>query len=327
MANTSWLAIPYRVFGDYWRFWAKVRSTNYDLVHINPSLGREALIRDGFFLMLATAAGRTAVVFFRGWDLELEKRLRQRWLDLFRRTYFRASAFIVLAEEFRHKLIELGCTRPIFLETTTVDDSVFAMQARSETKSQDTSTFNILFLASVEISKGIYETVQAYRLIKAEFPNVTLTIAGDGVELDNVQAYVATHQIDDVCFAGHVCGHAKQQAFMDADCYLLPSHNEGLPNSVLEAMAYGLPIVTRLVGGLRDLMRNELVGLATESRQPEAFAQLIRILIQDPALRLRMRQHNTDYALRHFKASDVATRLKRIYAKIIERKGEDGWYA
>ncbi len=75
-------------------------------------------------------------------------------------------------------------------------------------------------------------------------------------------------------FLGHVSGAAKTQAFRAADIYLFTSLAEGMPNSVLEAMAFGLPIVTRPVGGIRDFFEDGRMGYATDSLDSGDYTEL-----------------------------------------------------
>ena len=147
-----------------------------------------------------------------------------------------------------------------------------------------------------------------------------MTIAGDGTELRAAQAYVRRRHLEGVQWLGWVTGEAKRQAMNQADLYLFPSYTEGMPNSVLEAMACGLPVVTRPVGGLVDFFENGRMGLMTESLAPGVFVDLIGKLVKDPPLRHRMGAFNRAYARRRFLASNVAKRIEAIYTEILEAK-------
>jgi glycosyltransferase involved in cell wall biosynthesis len=89
-----------------------------------------------------------------------------------------------------------------------------------------------------------------------------------------------------------------------------------MPNAVLEAMAFGLPVVTRAVGGIRDFFEDGRMGFVTESRDPAVFAGFLARLVADPALRASMGRYNREYARGRFAASVVAARLLEIYAQV-----------
>jgi glycosyltransferase involved in cell wall biosynthesis len=307
-----------RLLQDYRAWGTALGSKHFDLVHLNPSLGPKALIRDGQFLRIAKKKGKKVVVFFHGWDKHFEKQIRKRWLWLFKKIFFQADAFIVLADEFKTSLIEMGYKGPIHLETTLVRDSMFKYYHKKEKKAPETHKFNMLFLSRIEKAKGIYEAIDAYAILKERRRGLTFTVAGDGTELENVKKYVSRKRIQGVAFKGFVRGQEKKEVFRSADCYLLPSYSEGMPGSVLEAMAFGLPVITRYVGGLKDFFEEGKMGFVTDRLEPEIFADLIERIVVNPELSKQMSQYNHEYAKKRFMASIVAKRLTAIYTKVFE---------
>jgi len=306
-----------RFVRDYLDFLRQLRN-GYDLVHLNPSLGSKAVIRDGMFLLLAKLLGKKVMVFMHGWDRGCEHRLRRYFMPLFRAVYFRADAFVVLCSEFKSNLIDMGYRGPVFTETTAVGDQTLAAAKGVLTKPPSAANrgFNILFLSRLERPKGVYEALQAYRLLKVRHPEATLTIAGHGSELEPLKACVRDQGLEGVIFTGYVRGADKQRVFSSAQAFCLPSYGEGMPIAVLEAMAFGLPIVTRPVGGLRDLIEEGRTGFLIEGLDPELFADRLEQLLMDPALRRCMAQHNHQYARNHFAAPQVAARIEGIYRDV-----------
>ena len=311
-----------RLLSDYGRFCRMAGASRCDLVHLNPSLGPKALLRDGLSLLIAKALGKKVLVFLRGWDCACESSIRNRHLSLFRRVYFKADAFIVLASQFQSVLREFGYDKPIYVETTVVPDEVFS-RARiklAHPKLDRTGT-NILFLSRIEEGKGIYEAIDAFRLLREKCPCATLTVAGDGAELENARKYVRTAALDGVRFLGWITGEQKHQAFSDADVYLFPTRwGEGMPHSVLEAMAYGLPVITRPVGGLVDFFEPGRMGYLTDSSDPRVLASLLERLARDLNLRQEIARYNHAFAGSNFAASVVARRLAEIYRRTIYGK-------
>ena len=319
--ESSWRRLG-RFTGDYARFYRVLRKKKPDLVYLNPSLRSKALLRDGLFLLIAKGLRKKVLVFNHGWDLRFEQVIRKRYLWLFRAVFFRSDAFVVLGKMFRDRLVELGYGGPVYVETTAVDDSLLAehddvMQARADQE----EPFNMLFLTRIERAKGIYEALDAYDMVKRDHPRATLTVAGEGSELDGARQYVQDREMPDITFTGCLHGDAKRRAFLSSDCYVFPSHAEGMPVSVLEAMACGVPVVTRAVGGLNDFFENGRMGFMTESHSPEVLAEYIVQLARDAELRRRIGRFNRTYAEEHFSASKVAARLERICCSIVN--GQD----
>jgi glycosyltransferase involved in cell wall biosynthesis len=89
-----------------------------------------------------------------------------------------------------------------------------------------------------------------------------------------------------------------------------------MPSSVLEAMASGLPIVTRLVGGIRDFFEDGRMGYATDKLDANDYAELLLRLVRNPELCQRIGRYNQQFARRRFAAPVVAARLLAIYAQV-----------
>ncbi|NQU05357.1 MAG: glycosyltransferase family 4 protein, partial [Calditrichaeota bacterium] len=145
---------------------------------------------------------------------------------------------------------------------------------------------------------------------------ITLTIAGDGDALESARDFAVQRGLEKISFSGYLTGDAKSDAFLNASCYILPTYSEGIPISVLEAMAYGLPVVTRPVGGMKDFLEDGKMGYIVEILDPSAFAEAVEKLIQEPETCRRMGRYNREFALKHFVASRVAERIKRIYHEV-----------
>jgi glycosyltransferase involved in cell wall biosynthesis len=176
--------------------------------------------------------------------------------------------------------------------------------------------FEILFLSRVERYKGIRETVDAYRLLRSRSDRVRLTIAGVGQDLEGIKRYVREQEIEGVTFTGHLVGESKARAFLRSSVYVLPSHSEGMPISVLEAMAYGVPVVANRTGGLRDFFEHGKMGFLADRPGPELLSDMIGNLLQDRELARRISVYNHQYAKTRFAASTVARRLEQIYYEV-----------
>jgi glycosyltransferase involved in cell wall biosynthesis len=303
---------------DYARYFLIMMNGGYDVIQVNPSLEARALFRDGVFILIAKCFRKRVVVFMHGWNMDCERELCDHWLWLFRRTYFLADAFIVLANEFKKRLQLMGYYKFVYLGRTVVDSSLISSSERDyPSRSSISQPFNILFLSRIEKEKGIMEALKSYELLKAINCNVSMTVAGDGEGLDEAKQYVTVRKIEGVQFVGFVHGEQKVKLFLSAQCYLFPSYyGEGMPISVLEAMTFGLPIITRPVAALADFFKNGIMGYMTESKSPEILAQLIRKLIDDPLGCNKMSKYNRKYAIERFNALSVAAEIESIYFKV-----------
>jgi len=311
-----------RSLADYRRFLAHLKSNEIDLVQINPSLDPKSFARDGILALSARACGKKTVVFFHGWQKPFEKRISRGFSWIFKLLFGWADAFIVLSDAFGKKLETWGVTKPIYREVTVLsNDSLKGLNMQEVLrKRHETGRFRILFLSRILRSKGIYETVQAVSLLQARYPNVELVIAGEGAELDNVKSFAREVGASNVIFPGYVKGQEKRRLFEQANIYCLQSYSEGFPVSVVEAMAFGLPVITRPVGGLVDFFKDGEHGFMSDSLEPTIVANMIERLLLDKALCDRISLTNYRYAQEHFSASDAAARLERIYSTLLDSR-------
>jgi len=226
----------------------------------------------------------------------------------------------VLASEFKERLRTWGFEKKLFLETTVVDEALFDLQTVEwihHKLYEERSVISILFLARIEKDKGILEAVKAFSLLKKKYPELNMFIAGDGAFLPDVNEYIHDEGIRDIHVKGYLEGDEKKRLFLDSDLYLFPSrYGEGLPNSVLEAMAFGLPIVTTPVGGIKDFFEDGKMGFSTENTAPEILAAFLEKLITDKTSRSRISSYNFEYARRRFMTTQVSERLNSIYRDI-----------
>ena len=297
---------------DCVRFVIRILVEKFDLVVLNPSLGRTALARDAVFLRIAKALGKRVVVFVHGWDPAVKRQIDERPRRFVGR-YAPADAFIVLAAEFRSALREWGVSAPIFLSTTKVEDGLidgFDVGCKTYGKT-------VLFLARVETDKGILTAIDAFGRISDSHPEAKLIVAGDGGAMSDALSLVSQKGIPRVTFVGHVSVGDVGRLFRASDIYILPTEHEGMPTSVLEAMAFGLPVVTRSVGGLRDILKDGEMGAVSLERDPAWFASAMERLLSDPMLLAQIGLRNHAFAKSRFLASTVSAQLEEIFTDVI----------
>ncbi|MCX2980995.1 glycosyltransferase [Halieaceae bacterium IMCC14734] len=308
---------------DQIRFFGALRRFKPDIVHVNPSLGLKSVLRDGMFISQAVFFGSPIVVFFHGWDKSFEAILEKRWLFLFRRVYFKASTLVVLASSFQSKLLQWDVKGPVRLATTTVSsDLVYGFSIEDKLAAmRDESTLSVLFLARLARDKGALESMEAISKLRLEGHPIRITVAGDGEDMAEVKAFARLHDpgghyIDVV---GDVRGDEKKQLLASHHIYSFPStYGEGMPTSVLEAMAFGMAVVTCPVGGIKDFFVEPDMGVIVAHRNSDDVAAGIKRLIADPDSLYRIAEANHDYANRNFMAPNAARFLMSCYAELAD---------
>ncbi len=305
---------------DQIRFIKQTISIKPDIVHINPSLDIKSFIRDGLFVLWAKKRNIPVVVFFHGWQKKFEKQIDGVLKGFLSLTYMKADLFIVLASEFKRSLISWKINKPVHLLTTAVDESLiknFLIESKME-RIKKAKTIRLLFLSRLEKKKGIFETIDAFRILLEDGCDITLSIAGDGSITNEVNDYIKDLGLDKkINVLGYVKGKEKIEALNKHDIYCFPTYyGEGMPTSVIESMAFGMPVITRPVGGIKDFFKNGKMGYLSESTKPSEIAECIREIVADKNMLCDIARFNYNYAKQNFMASKVADNLINIYSSI-----------
>ena len=302
---------------DQIKFIRKISLIKPDIVHVNPSLNLKSFIRDALFIFWTKKQKIQVIVFFHGWATKFEKKIDGILKTFFNLTYKKADAFIVLASEFKNKLRTLKINKPIHILTTVVEESLvesFSIEKKIK-RIKTAKTTRLLFLSRLEKEKGIFETIDAFKLLVDKNYNITLSIAGDGSVTRQINIYIAKLGLNDkISMLGYVKGKEKTKIFTEHDIYCFPTyHGEGMPTSVLEAMAFGMPVITRPIGGVNDFFKNGKMGYLCETTKSEEIAESIETIICDKNKICDIALYNYGYAKEHFMASIVADKLLNIY--------------
>mgnify|MGYP001010536850 CR=1 FL=1 len=159
----------------------------------------------------------------------------------------------------------------------------------------------VLMTARLLWSKGIREFLEAIKLVKQKYPELEVLLVGG---LDHNDEALKKEELDK-CIREYdieYCGYAQDVRPYLKRCsiYVLPSYHEGLPRSVLEAMALGRPIVTTDVPGCRETVDEGINGFLVPAKNSIALAEKLEILIQTPALRCKMAEKSYEICKKNF---------------------------
>jgi glycosyltransferase involved in cell wall biosynthesis len=151
---------------------------------------------------------------------------------------------------------------------------------------------NILLVCTVarlNPQKGLFDLIDAAAEVLPNVPDARFLIVGDGELRGQLEERVARLGLSDtILFAGSR-PLAQIATWLGAtDLFVLPSHDEGLPLALLEAMAAGCPVVATAVGGVGEVVADESVGILVPPRQAQRLAVALRRLLDDGARRTAM---------------------------------------
>ena len=161
--------------------------------------------------------------------------------------------------------------------------------------------------------------LRAVRLVVNELPDFTLDIVGDGPDRNVLESLCDELNLRaNVSFLGF--RHDLHELLPAAGMFLLSSTTEGLPMTILEAMAAGLPLVSTDVGGISEVVSQGQTGWLVPPQSPEAMAEAILKLARDPARAVEMGRAGRARVEQEFDVRAVAARYEEIYSALFNGK-------
>jgi glycosyltransferase involved in cell wall biosynthesis len=185
---------------------------------------------------------------------------------------------------------------------------------------------HLLFVGRMAPAKGLPILIDAFVRLRARRPGIRLTIVGAGREGARIRAQAQADGIgDDVCFAGYQSPVQVAEWLRTADVFVLPSLAEGVPVAVMEAMASGVPVVATSVGGVCELVEDGVNGYLAPAAAPDALADRIESLLDDPELRNRFGRAGRAKVIRDFNIAQETARLRNLYQWAVEGHSRAPW--
>lgn len=289
-----------------------------DIVHINFSLGA-SLPRKMAFAKKTKQNGKKLILHSHSSELEnvindARPIVRKQIIPFLSM----ADAIIVLTEYWRDILSSLGIEKTrIHVVPNGVEISM-DKQDGARRDSMDNRVPNVLFLGRLERDKGIEDLLDAVSLMQLNNTQIKLILAGSGDSeyVDYLKSKVEDLLLD-VDFLGWVDGKEKTRALIDADVFVLPSHREVLPISLLEAMASGLASVATRVGAVPEVIEDGVNGLLCDVGDIESLATSLQRMCTDLAFRDKCANSGISTVESRYSIDSMMACLCRTYEKVL----------
>lgn len=249
------------------------------------------------------------------------------WWKGFEKTINLADRVIAVSEKSSQGLREIcGVTRPIVIEGPPVPNP-FPSDWKKNYSDHLRNQFTITSLARLHMPKGLTYFLDAAAIVRRKHPYVDFKVYGDGELRDKLLAKAEGLGLNGKeIFPGTITNRDELKRIMqNTDIFLMSSVLEGQPLAVVEAMAYGCPIVATNVGGIPELIQDNVNGLLCPPKNPECLAEKIERLLSDTALRERLgREARKSYEQSPFEAKSVSENFTSMYRAVLEERKKMG---
>jgi colanic acid/amylovoran biosynthesis glycosyltransferase len=266
---------------------------------------------------------KPSLVSFHGADVLVDmqkpayRRATEEMLSLVRRV-------LVRSDSLRQAVIDLGCVpEKIEIQRAGIPLADFAFRERPL---PNNGQWRLLQSGRLIEKKGWKTTLRAFAKFRKEFPGARLTVAGEGPQLEELQSLARELQIDGaVDFTGFVSQEKLGELLYSAQIFLHPSetgsngNQEGVPNSMLEAMASGLPVFATWHGGIPEGVENNVSGILVNERDDRALGDALIDCAKDSARLAAMGRAASESVAKNFNQTEQTSRLEEIYLREIVR--------
>jgi glycosyltransferase involved in cell wall biosynthesis len=292
----------FRLVPYLWRVWRLAGRT--DVIHLMANSGWSWTLFAAPVIWVGWLRGTPVIVNYRGGEAKEYLGNSTRWV---RFSMSRAAHLVVPSGFLRQVFGEVG------MAATVIPNSIDLEMFFPAVHSPAGSAFTLAITRNLEPIYGLDTAIHALALARKQIPGIQLKIAGSGpqdVELKRLVEQLGL--TDSVTFLGRLERHEVVALYHSAHAMLNPSRVDNMPNSVLEALACGLPVVSTNVGGIPFIVEDGETALLVPPDDPGQMAKALVRLCTDTALRTRLRESGCR-VVRQYAWREVGPRWLSLY--------------
>jgi glycosyltransferase involved in cell wall biosynthesis len=292
--------LPY--LASLWRSAGRV-----DLFHVMANSGWSWHLYAAPAIWIGRLRGCPVVVNYRGGEADAFMQKAQAWV---RPSMLRADAVIVPSGFLEHVFGKYGVA-------TTVVPNIINLERFSAAPAGAAGPLRVLVARNLEPIYDNETALRAFAIVLAQLPDARLVVAGSGPLRAALEQLAASLGIaGSVEFTGRVENAGMAALYRGADLMLNPSTVDNMPNSVLEALASGVAVVSTDVGGVPYLVEDGKTALLVPPRSPQAMADAMLRLAASPELASRLKAAGLHY-VQQYAWAGVRPRLLEVYRAVI----------
>jgi sugar transferase (PEP-CTERM/EpsH1 system associated) len=304
---------PGKDLGAYWRLFRLIREIRPHIVHTR-NFGTLDCAAVAFF-----AGVPIRVHGEHGWDITDPDGVRVRYQRIRRILCKLVDRVITVSKDLEDWIVgRVGIPQSKVLHIYNGVDTERFSPAQNERK--DDSEFVIGSVTRFAEIKDPLNVVSAYLMLREDFPTVSLIVIGDGPLYDQATDMLKSHGVESnkslIGFRDDVTQYLKSM-----NVFVLGSKREGISNTILEAMATGLPVVATNTGGNKELVTDDATGFLVPTEDPGAIASAIARYLEDPKLAERHGREARRRAEEQFSVETMVGQYISVYRDLVAARG------
>lgn len=254
-----------------------------------------------------------SVYSFRGFETSVRPKKDLEWSEKLKVIYQKATTLHFVSDFLKQEAIALGAPQEKCVVIRRSVDTDFFKPREKEIA----NAIHFIAVGRLTWQKGYPILLRAFADVLKTHPNTTLTIVGSGPDADTIK-----EEIDSLGLASQVkrIPHLERQELREAlwqsDIFVQASLSDALPNSILEASASGLPVVSTRVGGIPEAVKHGTSGLLVESGDVALFRNAMIQLVEDLNLRKTLGRNGRQFMMEHFSAEQERNKWEEFYLSV-----------
>jgi glycosyltransferase involved in cell wall biosynthesis len=291
-----------------------------DVIHIHVS-DRGSLIRKSIVALIGFSFGKPVVMHTHGGPFPVTyaglPKAAQKFLNWL---FGKCSGFIVLSQGWKDFYVQTCHLNPqkvwVLINPTEIPATIPDRVDRE-------GVVTLFYCGRISQQKGAFDMIRAFAQLPPQNLNSAhLIIAGDvGIE-EGKQLVESLNLTTSVSFPGWVNADDREKLLAKSDIFLLPSYHEGMPMGVLEAMSWGLPVITTPVGGIPEVISDRENGLLINPGDIDALSEAMKDTIADRNLRLSLGQ-NARKSVQKFDIKNYWHNLSKIFLSVMSKARQE----
>lgn len=282
--------------------WLEHTDKDIQFVHIHTA-SYNSFKRSSLYIRQAKRNGKKAILHIHGGGFREFRLLCPEFVDKYLKM---SDAVIALSEKWKQYFTEDVGLKNVYVVNNIISNPQIY-------KKISDGKFHLLFLGSVVEAKGIFDLLETICEHKEEWKSrVMLHIGGNG-KIDLLTNKIKELAISDfVKYEGWVDGVKKAMLFNNADAFILPSYVEGVPISILEAISYGIPVLSTPVGGIPEVVKSGVNGILFASGDKLSMYKAIDMLLNNTKICADMGRQSKRLS-KAFLPSNIEKQLINVY--------------
>jgi len=303
----------------YFKMWKSVLKNKPDIVWIPISQTTIGFVKDSIFIIISKLSGRKVMLQLRGSDF---KNWIQNKASVITKWYVKlilksTNGIIVMGKNLTHLFEDYYPAEKIFVVPNGANYNLSAEENKNN------QPLKIVYLGNLQSGKGIEDVLEALVILKNKFKKeFDFTIIGEWRnEVTKMKCLnlIKENNLPVKIFPSEI-GKQKFNHLAKSDIFVfVPREPEGHPWVIIEAMAFGLPIISTDKGAIIESVINDLNGFIVQEKNPVEIAEKLNILISDKTLRLKMAFASRRLYLENFTEEKMVDRLIQSFNRILDQ--------